>query len=176
MKKYLESRFSYLSIGEACGVVSFFLLSFPIDFLYPQWKLFSLYSFWAAFFLVEFLLLQGSVYWHFKWKGLKRGNRSITPISLVRLLKHLQKVNIFVIILAPALFLIDVWRWQAALPVMGLSIVGGIYTLGVLEYINYFHIQLSYDNRSDMKYLMKTKRLKQACISKDFQRLDRDGS
>ncbi|MED1916805.1 hypothetical protein P4V64_15925 [Bacillus thuringiensis] len=80
------------------------------------------------------------------------------------------------IILAPVLFMIDMWRWQAALPVAGLTIVGGIYALGVLEYINYFHLQLSYDNRSDMKYLMKTKRLKQACISKDFQRLGEGGA
>lgn len=67
------------------------------------------------------------------------------------------------IILAPVLFMLDMWRWQAALPVAGLSIVGGI-------------LQLSCDNRSDMKYLMKTKRLKQACISKDFQQLGKSRS
>ncbi|UED75790.1 general stress protein [Brevibacillus sp. DP1.3A] len=176
MKKYLEARFSFLYIGEACGVIGFLILSFPIDFLYPQWRLFSLYSFWASFFLLEFLLLQGSVYWYFKWKGLKRENRSITPLWLVLQLKHVQKINIFVIILAPVLFMIDVWRWQSTMPVAGLTIVGGIYALGVLEYINYFHVQLSYDNRSDLKYLIKTKRLKQACIRKDFQRLDEGGA
>ncbi|MEH6943133.1 general stress protein, partial [Bacillus sp. JJ722] len=29
----------------------------------------------------------------------------------------------------------------------------------------------SYDNSSDIKYLLKNKKLKQSCISKDFKRL-----
>ena len=32
--------------------------------------------------------------------------------------------------------------------------------------------QLSYDNSSDIRYLLKSKRLKQACLSKDFERVE----
>ncbi|MEH7148493.1 general stress protein, partial [Priestia megaterium] len=31
-------------------------------------------------------------------------------------------------------------------------------------------IQLSYDNISDIKYLLKSKKLKQSCMNKDFKR------
>lgn len=55
---------------------------------------------------------------------------------------------------------------------LGLVIAGFIYVFAILEYINYFHIQLSYDNRSEINSLKQTKRFKQACLSKDFKRLE----
>lgn len=69
------------------------------------------------------------------------------------------------------MFVIDLIKWNPTLPLAGLAFVGFVYTFAILEYINYFHVQLSYDNSSDLKYLLKTKKLKQACISKDFERI-----
>ena len=52
----------------------------------------------------------------------------------------------------------------------GLLLSGFIFLFAILEYINYFHIQLSYDNRADLEHLLRTKKLKQASLSKDFER------
>lgn len=68
-------------------------------------------------------------------------------------------------------FVLDFLLWATSLPIVGLSLACFIYVFSVLEYINYYHIQLSYDNFSDIKYFIKTRRLKQACIRKDFERL-----
>ncbi len=69
------------------------------------------------------------------------------------------------------MFGFDFFKWYPSLPLGGLYISGFIYIFAILEYINYFHIQLSYDNLSDINYLIKSKRLKQACLSKDFERI-----
>lgn len=157
-----------LYTGESAAMLMFILTSFIVDKAYPQLKLYYLASFWFSFFLLEFLLVQGSMYWYAKWKRLKDENISLTPIKMVQRLKKLQKWNIAVIILAPIVFVIEIIKWQHSLPIGGLALAGFIYIFAVLEYINYFHIQLMYDNSSDIKYLLDSKKLKQSCISKDF--------
>lgn len=171
MRKRVEKRLSYLYTGESMAVVSFIIVSFLLNKAYPQLKLYSLASFWFSFILLEFLLVQGSVYWHAKWKRLKKENKSVTPVSLVKRLKKLKKCNIGLMIVSPIIFVFDFFKWYPSLPLGGLSLSGFIYIFAILEYINYFHIQLSYDNLSDIKYLIKSKRLKQACLSKDFERI-----
>jgi len=40
--------------------------------------------------------------------------------------------------------------------------------IGVLEHINYYHKQLMVDNLSDVKYLLRNKKLKVASLKKDL--------
>lgn len=153
------------------AVVVFIIVSFLLNKAYPKLQLYSLTSFWLSFFLLEFLLVQGSMYWYSKWKRLKSENISVTPIRMVQRLKKVKKWNIGLMIVPFFMFVIDLLQWYPSLPIVGLLISGFIYIFAILEYINYFHIQLSYDNLSDIKYLLKSKRLKQACLSKDFERM-----
>jgi hypothetical protein len=171
MRTMLEMRFSYLYTGERFAIGGFIVASFALHYAYPHLQLYNLASFWIAFLLLQFLLLQGSAYWYAKWKRLKQENKSITPVAMVRQLKKAQKMNIVLIAIAPFLFGMDVWRWGSNLPVDGLLLAGGIYLFAILEYINYFHVQLSYDNGADLRYLWKTKRFKRASLRKDFERL-----
>ena len=171
MRKELEKRLSYLYTGESIAIVGFIIVSFLLNKANPQLQLYSLTSFWVSFFLLEFLLVQGSTYWYSKWRRLKSENTSVTPIGMVHRLKKVQKWNIGLMIVPPFMFVFDVVKWYPSLPLGGLYLSGFIYIFAILEYINYFHIQLSYDNRSDMKYLFKSKKLKQASLSKDFERI-----
>ncbi|MGM0890775.1 MAG: general stress protein [Bacillota bacterium] len=171
MKKLLEKRLAYLYKGERNAIIVFIVISYLYNFAFPSIQLYSLFSFWTSFLLLEFILLQGTIYWYKKWNRLRKVNTPITPIQTVKQLRRFKKINIILIAISILAFAIDFSKWYPSLPVLGLSIAGFICIFAVLEYINYFHIQLSYDNISDIKYLMKTKRLKQACISKDFKRL-----
>ncbi|MGM1035961.1 MAG: general stress protein [Bacillota bacterium] len=168
MKKLLEKRLAYLYKGERNAIIVFIVISYLYNFAFPSIQLYSLFSFWTSFFLLEFILLQGTIYWYKKWNRLRKENTPITPIQTVKQLQRLKKINIILIAISLLAFAIDFSKWYPSLPVLGLSIAGFICIFAVLEYINYFHIQLSYDNISDIKYLLKTKRLKQACISKDL--------
>ncbi|WP_428909897.1 general stress protein [Niallia sp. Krafla_26] len=170
MRKELEKRFFYLWTGESVSLILFMMLSFVVNRAYPSLKLYSLFSFWVSFFLLEFLLVQGSMYWYAKWKRLKKENRSATPIGMVKILRILQKWNLGLIVVSPFIFIYDFFKWDSSLPIGGMILSGLIYLFAILEYINYFHIQLSYDSRADLKHLLRTKRLKQASLNKDFER------
>ncbi|MCU6604139.1 general stress protein [Peribacillus frigoritolerans] len=171
MKKLLEKRLAYLYKGERNAIIVFIVISYLYNISFPSIQLYSLFSFWTSFLLLEFILLQVTIYWYKKWNRLRKENTSITPIQTVKQLRRFKKINIILITISILAFAIDFSKWYPSLPVLGLSIAGFICIFAVLEYINYFHIQLSYDNISDIKYLLKTKRLKQACISKDFKQL-----
>lgn len=153
------------------SLIMFVFISYLVNYTYPDLHLYSLFSFWSSFLLLEFILLQGSIYWFVKWKRLKRENTSVAPIRLVQRLWVSKKWNLGMITVIPGAFVADCMIWHPAVP-LGLVIAGFIYIFAILEYINYFHIQLSYDNRSDINSLKQTKRLKQACLSKDFKRLE----
>lgn len=49
-----------------------------------------------------------------------------------------------------------------------LLVTGLLYLFAVLEYINYFHFQLMYDNHADLQYLASNKMLKQGLIVREF--------
>ncbi|WLR42303.1 general stress protein [Bacillus carboniphilus] len=173
MKKKLEKRFSYLYTGEFISFVLFIVVSYPLNYLFMMrdQQLYSLYSFWLAFILLEFLLLQGTIYWYSKLKRLREEKNPITPGKVVRLLHRLKKVNVVIIIFTILAFLVDLIIWYPSLPLVGLAVALFVYIFAILEFINYFYIQLSYDNISDIKYLFKNKKLKKSCMSKDFKRV-----
>ncbi|MCM3707279.1 MULTISPECIES: general stress protein [Cytobacillus] len=170
MRNRVLKRLTYLITGESFSLILFVLISFLVNDTYPDLHLYSLLSFWSSFLLLEFILIQGSIYWFVKWKRLKRENTSEAPIKLVRRLWVMKKWNLSTIAVIPGAFLADFIIWHPTVP-PGLAIAGFIYVFAILEYINYFHIQLSYDNRSDINSLKQTKRFKQACLSKEFKRM-----
>ncbi|MCU0465801.1 MAG: hypothetical protein MUF38_14695 [Anaerolineae bacterium] len=45
----------------------------------------------------------------------------------------------------------------------------GLFVLAVLEYINYFHVQLMYDTPYDIRFLLRQKKLKQGLIPREFR-------
>jgi hypothetical protein len=169
-RKKLEKRLSYLYTGESLAIIVFILISFLMNKAYPHLKLYSLFSFWISFFLLEFILLQGSMYWYVKLKRLKEENSSVTPTRIIHKLKHLKKWTIGLLVISPCLFITDFLVQDPPIP-KGLFIAGFIYIFALIEYINYFHIQLSYDNISDLKFLIKSKKLKKATLAKEFERI-----
>ena len=115
--------------------------------------------------------MQGAFYWYAKYNWLKQAGTFVTPTPVVRRLKRLEKVNIAFIILGPFLFILDFVIWSPSYPILGLGFAAFIYLFAVLEYINYFHIQISYDNLSDLATLRRTKKLKSSSMQKDFRRM-----
>lgn len=171
LKKILEKRLSYLYLGELSSIVVFVFVSYLFNYAYPNLQLYSLYSFWLSFILLECLLLQGTIYWFVKLKRLRNEITSITPISIVRSLYFFKKLNLAMFIATIIAFIFDIFDRYPSVPLDGLSIAFFIYIFAILEFINYFYIQLSYDNISDIKYLLKRKKLKKSCMNKDFKRI-----
>lgn len=171
MRKILEKRFEFLYKGERFAIIVFIPVIFLIPNAYPNLQLYSLLSFWISFFFLQFVLIQGVYYWHSKWKRLVTEEKSITPIRIVKHLKKLKTVNIGIIIFTVFVFFIDLFIHYPTLPIGGLMLSGFVFIFSILEFINYFYVQLSYDNRSDIRHLIKTKKLKRSSLSRDFKRI-----
>lgn len=95
-------------------IVVFFLLKKG----YPQLGLYSLDSFWISFFLLEFLLVQGSIYWYVKWKGFKKENTTLTPMQVTKSFKNLKKINIGLIIIMIFILEFDFLKLYPSLPLV----------------------------------------------------------
>ncbi|MEK3796829.1 general stress protein [Peribacillus sp. FSL H8-0477] len=167
----MEKRLEYLYKGESFAILMFVFTSYVINHVYPELRLYSLFSFWVSFFLLEFLLLQGAAYWYAKLKMVKRKNTSDHSFPLVLKLKRLEKVTLGLFIVSLPIFGMDFLRFSPSLPIGGLTIAAFIYVFALLEYINYFYVQLSYDNLSDITHLLKSRRLKRSSISKEYRRI-----
>ena len=171
MRKTLEKRLAYLYKGELFSIITFVPVSYLVNYAFPNLQLYSLYSFWISFILLEILLLQGTFYWYVKCKRLRNENNAITPTKVVRLLHYLKMLNIAMMMTAIVVFFFDFIKWYPSLPLDGLTIAFFIYIFAILEFINYFYIQLSYDNISDIKSLIRVRKLKYSCMNKDFKRI-----
>ncbi|MDZ5710667.1 general stress protein [Jeotgalibacillus haloalkalitolerans] len=171
MKTVLSNRLKYLYTGECFSMILFVPLSFYLNAAFPDLQLYSLFSFWVSFILLEFLLLQGAIYWYAKLKRLKKEQSAITPIKTVRLLHRLKIVNKGLIIAGVFAFGIDFIQHYPNLPAGGLLISFFIYIFAILEFINYFYTQLSYGRIFEIKNLLRNRTLKRSSLSKDFERM-----
>ncbi|WP_294741975.1 general stress protein [uncultured Exiguobacterium sp.] len=171
MKRLVAERLAYLYRGELFTVITILPLSWVGNRVFPRLQLFELSSFWMSLFLFELLLIQGAWYWYSKSRQLKEEGTSITPESVVRRLFLCRILNLALIVLTACAFGLDWIRFQSDFPVYGLRITLFLYVFAILEYINYFHIQLMYDNRSDVQYLIRNRRLKRSALYKDIRRL-----
>ncbi|MFD1415154.1 general stress protein [Oceanobacillus jeddahense] len=170
MKKVLEHRFKSLYEGERFAILLFIPIIL-INYGFPDLQLYSLPSFWVSFFLLEFILIQGAYYWHSKWKRLTTENKSITPIKTIKYLKRLKTINIYIIALFILLFFIELYFYDSFPPSKALLLSGFLFIFAVLEFVNYFYVQLAYFNSSDIRYLIKTKKLKRSSLNKELKRI-----
>lgn len=171
MKRRLEKRLAYLYSGELFSIITFVPVGFIVNHQFPNLHLYELYSFWISFLLLEFLLLQGTVYWYVKLKRLRKENNPLASLKVIRQLHGLKKVNVIMIFTAMVAFAIDFIKWYPSLPLGGLLLTFFIYGFAILEFINYYYIQLSYDNVSDIKKLIRSRKLKISSMNKEFKRM-----
>lgn len=161
-------RFRYLYTGEATAAIFFIALSVLVHYTYAHLLLYTTWSFWSAFLLLELLLAQGTYYWYYKYTSAKARTR--IPSRILRNMRRYQRINW--VLMGSTLFVIVIEIGR--IPTATSIISAAIYAFALLEYVNYFHVQLSYDNRADWQYLRQHQKLKVASLQRDFQRLKGD--
>ena len=115
----------------------------------------------------DFILFQGQHYWKLKLNRLT--GQHFDQTRHIGLFKRAKKVNILLIVLIPMVFMLQLGLKDWTIPADELL----VWTLGangfaVLEYINYYHIQLMVDNKADASYVLRNKRFKTASLKKDL--------
>jgi hypothetical protein len=115
--------------------------------------------------IIIFILMQGAIYWHHKLR-IVQGKAEALPDWFDRRYSVLRQVNVILLALYPVLLIVAVLlRWSRggeAIWATLLAIFAG------LEYVNYYHWQLMYDNARDLQWLLQHKRLRRAHLAEDL--------
>lgn len=142
--------------------------SFPALFVYLAYN----YSFQDIFFLLYgiliciVILIQGQHYWKLKLNKLT--NKPFDQEKNITFFKNSKKLNWILIGLIPIMLFIQLFQnnWEVT-PKFLVGIFLNLFA--ILEHINYYYRQLTIDKLSDLKYLIRNKKLKIASLAKDLK-------
>ncbi|MEU0571987.1 hypothetical protein ABZ297_42220 [Nonomuraea sp. NPDC005983] len=114
--------------------------------------------------LVLVLLAEGGAYWWLKLAQLT--SRSAVPAG-IGVYRVLARVNLA--LLAGGAVVIGAGLVRSG---FGTQVWPGLalWVFAVLEYVNYFHLQLMHDNRADLSRLARTGRLHRSHLARDLAR------
>lgn len=161
----LIRRLSWYYPTELCNAIVFTGIFLFVLYKYDlRQVLFLAYG----LFIMTLILYQGQFYWKLKLYRLK--GIAIDENRELKRFRYFKKLNQILIGLIPVVFSI---QWVAnnlkLIPenYLGWAIACNLFA--VLEHINYFHLQLMIDNRYDVAYLAKNRKLKEASLAKDLR-------
>ena len=116
--------------------------------------------------LVCALLVVGAAFWFLKARAIE-GSRLLYLPATRRFFRATKWVFGAALAIALAAFLVQALVQQGA-GVAELVVGGGFFLLAALEYVNYYYVQLSYDNGADLAYLWRHRRLKRATMVREL--------
>lgn len=167
MRKKMEKKYYSLFTGELSAGIVF--VAIWIMFLMKKSEintfLTSYYSVYA-FVLLEFVLLQGSLYWYLKLKQARKNSFTKLPNSTLKIFSIFKKVNLLLFIIGAILLIIQVVTLRTEMFWYAM-----IYVFALVEYINYFYIRLSYLSPEEMKEFRQLKGFKPSKLAKELKDL-----
>lgn len=110
------------------------------------------------------LLVLGTLYWRAKLAQLRRDARALPGRQAFA---RAKPVAAFAVAVTAAGWVVPL----VAGPADAAGLVGGVFlwTMGLLEYVNYFHRQVMHDTRADVRRLMATRRLRRSFLALDLE-------
>jgi hypothetical protein len=115
-----------------------------------------------------YILHQGQFYWKIKLNKLM--DRTGNNPKYIGFFKQSQYINRILVVFIPIVFFVQFyftdWSIKSKYVFYG-TILANVFA--ILEYINYYHWQISIDNKADLTYLIKNKRFKKAHLFKDIE-------
>ncbi|ANH80140.1 hypothetical protein A8C56_03305 [Niabella ginsenosidivorans] len=164
-KRRLIKRLTWYYPAELSGAITFSCCFLLVLTLFPVVNaLFLLYG----LFLFSFILWQGQHYWKLKLRSLK--GVKIQQAKNLALFKRARQTNLLLICFIPVILSIQLYYSGRTLLSKNLTAYGIIANLmGILEYINYYVKQIMIDNKYDLEYLIKNKKLKTPGLIKDLR-------
>lgn len=161
MKGHIKQKLYSLASGELVALAVFWLnfLLFKKYLVTPQ----ALIAITYPLLLVSLILLQGSLYWWILIKRLSKHNFAIKQTGPIYGL--LRQVDLILLALGIPLILIKFSSW----PVTLIAIV--LWLFARIEWINYFHLQLSYSlNPLVLLNKVSKRKLRKSKIAKEIDR------
>ena len=161
-KELLNKRLINLASGELVAVLVFWMNFFLLKKWILTTKAFISISF--SLFLLTFILIQGSVFW---WILINRiSNPRFAEKNTGKIYKILKKLDF--ILLATAIFVILFNHGEFSTFIISFS----IWMLALIEWINYYLLQLSYSlNPAVLWRYIRRRKLKKSKIAKEIEKI-----
>jgi hypothetical protein len=118
--------------------------------------------------VVALLLLQGAFYWQAKCRALASGLSSL-PIAQALIFEFLKLSDqaLLAVLVVYIGVMIAVRSSDPGDLAWGIVLT----VFSVLEFVNYFHWQLTHDQASDIRYLFRWRRLRESPLASDLRRV-----
>jgi len=161
LKKRMKNKLANLAFGELVAVVIFWINFFLFKKFLIDTK--ALISISAPLFILSFILVQGSIYWCILIKRL-----SNPRFAVVQTGKIYNKLKILDLILLFVVFLLIILNYSTfSTAIISLA----IWIFAVIEWINYYKLQLSYSINPAvlLKYVLQQK-LKKSKIAEEIEK------
>ena len=161
MRGHIKQKLYSLASGELVALAVFWLnfLLFKKYLVRPQ----ALISIVYPLLLVSLILLQGSLYWWILIKRLSKPNFAIKQTGPIYNL--LRQVDLILLVLGIPIILIEFSSWPVSL------IAVAIWLFALIEWINYFHWQLSYSlNPLVLLSKVAKRKLRKSKIAKEIDK------
>ena len=162
MRESFKKRLRYLWTFELLNALVVFPLLYYVISLRYRLGWFSL----TALLVVCAILPAGTAFWFLKSRALD-GSRLLYQPGIRRCFRACKRAFGLIVVGLVALFGVRAFA-QSDAALAELVVGTGFALMALLEYINYYHIQLSYDNRADLHYLLTHRRLKRAVMVRDL--------
>jgi len=164
MRKKIEKKYYSLFTGELSATISFagvwvFYLKLYSSLEVHLTSYYPLY----AFTLLEFILLQGSLYWYLKLKQVRQNIFSSLPPTQLRVFYLLKKLNLFLFAIGAIILIYQLTTLSTKIYWFLF-----LYLFALVEYINYFHIRLSYLSPEEIKEFKRQKGFKSSKLAKEL--------
>lgn len=161
LKRHMKRKLINLAIGELVSVVVFWLNFFVFKELIVTTK--ALISISFSLLILSFILMQGAVFWCILIKRLSKSKFGEWCIG--RIYNVLKKLDVVLLGIG---ILVIVATYSIAY-VMILSFM--IWLFAVIEWINYYKLQLSYDiNPTVLFKYIRQRKLKKSKIAKEIEK------
>ena len=167
MHEKVKGKLFSLFTGELFSTIMFAVLWMMYNQFF-EWTepYLTTFSSLYAFVLLELILLQGSFYWFLKWKQVRRKDYSRLSDCTLRLYVFFKRLNLFFIALG-LLFMIYQF-WVTPIHIYWFIF---LYAFAIIEYINYYHVRLSYMSVGEIKELIRQKRLRRSKLARELDSL-----
>ena len=161
-KELLKKKLINLASGELVAVLVFWMNFF----LLKKWILTTgaFVSISLSLFILSFILIQGSVFW---WILLKRiSNPGFAEKYTGKIYKILKKLDF--ILLTVGIFVILLNHGEFSILFISL----GIWMFALIEWVNYYLLQLSYSlNPAVLWRYLRHRKLKKSKIAKEIEKI-----
>ena len=158
----MKQKLTSLATGELVAVLVFWMNFF----LLKKWILTTgaLISISFSLFVLSFILIQGSVFW---WILIKRiSNPGFAEKYTGQIYKILKKLDF--ILLATGIFVILLNHGEVSTFIISFS----IWIFALIEWVNYFLLQLSYSlNPAVLWRYLRHRKLKKSKIAKEIEKI-----